>query len=252
MRTSNRFLLRISISNRRHRFSLFFIVAENCASHHMAFVTDLQHAFFGWHRPGCARGQKKSRKHYGKKVKPRSNLCTLMDVNFSLVNKRDPAIRSRLPPNRHILDCIVRPFRVFLAPAFRSPRRSSAERNSNFMQMPSSEKNEKFLHSELWYLFMATSNTIISFMKSVLTIMGISFSSSFVSSVYGFLMNFVLTFSSGMFLFIAVVSGGWRRNRQVSYVRRRGEARRRRRSGRPGDSRAGTAHPPTAAAHHPR
>lgn len=200
-----------------------------------------------------AHGQKKSRKHYGKKVNSRSNLCTLMDVNFSPVNKRDPAIRSRLPPNRHILDCIVRPFRVFLAPAFRSLRRRSRPREIQILcKCPSSEKNEKFLHSELWYLFMATSNTIISFIKSVLTIMGISFSSSFVSSVYGFLMNFVLTFSSGMFLFIAVVSGRWRRNCQVSYVRRRGEARRRRRSGRTGDSRTGTAHPPTATAHRSR
>lgn len=144
MRTSNRFLLGISISNRRHRFSLFL------SSPRIVRATIWRSLrIFNTLSSGCARGQKKSRKHYGKKVKSRSNLCALMDVNFSPVNKRDPAIRSRLPPNRHILDCIVRPFRVFLAPAFPSLRRRSAERNSNFMQMPSSEKNEKFLHSEL-------------------------------------------------------------------------------------------------------
>lgn len=184
-------------------------------------------------------------------VESRSNLCTLMDVNFSPVNKRDPGdkIAASTQSAHSRLHCLPVLRFFFSRPKTLWGRRREIQ---ILCKCPRSEKNEKFLHSELWYLFMATSNTIISFMKSILTIMGISFSSSFVSAVYGFLMNFVLTFSSGMFLFIAVVSGRWRRNRQVSYVRRRGEARRRRRPGRSGDSGTGTAHSPTAPAHYSR
>lgn len=64
--------------------------------------------------------------------------------------------------------------------------------------------------------------------------------------------KFVLTFSSGMFSFIAVVSCRRCRSRQVSYVRRLGKACRRYRSSCFGDGRTRTAHPSTASAYRSR
>lgn len=127
MRTSKRFLLGISISNRRHNFSLFYRRRELCEPPYgVRYGSSTR--FLWLAQTGMRTAARKTRKHYGKKVKSRSNLCTLMDVNFSPVNKRDLEIRSRLPPIRHILDCIVRPFCFFLAPAIQRVSRDGVEK----------------------------------------------------------------------------------------------------------------------------
>jgi hypothetical protein len=137
---------------------------------------------------------------------------------------------------------------VLLALFFLLLFRLETEKNLNFMQMTSSlihrqKAERKFLHSELWYLFMATSNNIIvrhDNKKKLPWELNLLF------------MTFVLTFSSGMFYFIAVVSCRRCGSNQVSDVRRSGKAARERRPSGLGVGTSRTTHSCTAPAYHSR